>query len=272
VNTETFDFVGADGQHLSGRLDLPDHPPHTYALFAHCFTCTKNSLAAVRIARALTANGLGVLRFDFTGLGQSGGDFADTTFSGNIRDLAAAVHAMEIARRTPTLLIGHSLGGAAALAAAPDLVDITAVAVIAAPFDVNHVSHLFGGDLQAVLDAGEAEVNLGGRPFKIRRAFVEDLNDQNQAERIANIRRPLLILHSPQDRTVAIDNATEIFRAARHPKSFVSLSGADHLLTKTADAIYAADVIAVWASRYLNAAQDGMSDAFHGDAPAPSPE
>lgn len=254
MRNNQFPFVGLQGQHLSGRLDLPDSPAlaQAYAIFAHCFTCTKNSVAAVRIARALTARGFGVLRFDFTGLGESDGDFADSTFSGSVQDLWAAARAMEAVGFAPSLLLGHSLGGAAVLAAAPDLPSVKAVVTIAAPFEANHVKGLFSDDdLRALMDTGEAEVRLGGRPFTMRRSFVEDLQAHDQRERVAALRRALLVLHSPQDDTVGIDNAASIFQAARHPKSFVSLDDADHLLTRSTDAAYVADVIAAWASRYL---------------------
>jgi uncharacterized OsmC-like protein/fermentation-respiration switch protein FrsA (DUF1100 family) len=251
MRTERFDFTGAKGQAMSGRLDLPDGTPRGFALFAHCFTCTKSSLAAVRIARALTLRGLGVLRFDFTGLGESGGDFADASFSGDVRDLIAAAQQMAARSVAPKLLIGHSLGGAAALAAAVELPELAAVAVIGAPFEVQHVAHLFEGELAAILEKGEAKVDLGGRPFTIRRSFVDDLREQDQGALIAKLRRPLLILHSPRDQTVGIENASAIFQAARHPKSFISLDGADHLLTRAEDAEYAASVIAAWGTRYL---------------------
>jgi uncharacterized OsmC-like protein/pimeloyl-ACP methyl ester carboxylesterase len=253
MDARRLDFIGAAGQRLSGRLDLPDGAVHGYALFAHCFTCTKSSLAAVRIARALTARGIGVFRFDFTGLGDSDGDFADNTFSGDVKDLVAAAQAMAQEGVAPKLLIGHSLGGAAVLAAAGELPEIAAVAVVAAPFDVQHLTGLLKGGLQEILDRGEAEVDLGGRTFTIRRSFVEDLQRHDQAARIAQLHRPLLVLHSPRDQTVGIENASAIFLAARHPKSFVSLDDADHLLTRKADAEYAAEVIAAWASRYLDA-------------------
>src|SRR5689334_12082721 len=251
MQSKVFDFTGAAGQKLAGRLDLPDHAPRGYALFAHCFTCTKNSLAAVRIARALAARGFGVLRFDFTGLGGSEGTFSEHGFSGDVADLLAAVAEMSKAGMAPSLLIGHSLGGAAVLAAAAELPEIAAVATVAAPFDVQHVTHLFKGGLDAILEQGEAEVQLGGRPFTIRRSFVDDLKTHDQAARIARLHHPLLVLHSPVDQTVGIDNASAIFLAAKHPKSFVSLDNADHLLTRESDATYAADVIATWASRYL---------------------
>ncbi|HVO03556.1 MAG TPA: alpha/beta fold hydrolase [Candidatus Cybelea sp.] len=254
MQTKPFDFTGAAGQKLAGRLDLPDQPPRGYALFAHCFTCTKNSLAAVRIARALTGRGFGVLRFDFTGLGGSGGRFADGGLSGDISDLLAAVEHMTRAGMPPRLMIGHSLGGAAVLAAAAELPELAAVATIAAPFDVQHVTGLFKGGLEAILVKGEAEVDLGGRPFTIRRSFIDDLRQHDQGARIARLRHPLLVLHSPTDQTVGVENASSIFLAAKHPKSYVSLDNADHLLTREADAIYAAEVIAAWASRYLDAA------------------
>ena len=251
MRTRDFDFAGESGQTLSGRLDLPDGPASSHALFAHCFTCTKSSLAAVRLGKALTALGYGVLRFDFTGLGQSGGDFADSSFSGSIADLIAAASAMRDAGRPPELLIGHSLGGAAVLAAAAHIPEAKAVATIAAPSDVDHVTRLFAGDLDELRAKGEAEVRIGGRPFNLRRSFIDDLASHDQSERIRALGRPLLILHSPQDATVGIDNASAIYRAARHPKSFVSLDGADHLLTNRTDAEFAAAIIAAWSSRYL---------------------
>ena len=249
--TRPFDFTGAQGQRLSGRLDLPDGPARAYALFAHCFTCAKSSLAATHVSRALAGLGVGTLRFDFTGLGASEGTFADAAFSGDVADLHAGARAMAAAGIGPSLLIGHSLGGAAALAAAGDMAGVTAVAVIAAPFRAEHVTGLFGEGLAKVLEAGEAEVDLGGRPFRIKRSLVDDLRAQDPKDRIGKLRRALLILHSPVDQVVGVENATEIFLAARHPKSFVSLDHADHLLTRPEDGRYAAGVIAAWAGRYL---------------------
>ena len=251
MRNELFEFEGEQGARLIGKLDLPDGPPQSYALFAHCFTCTKESLAAVRIGRALAGQGIGVLRFDFTGLGQSGGEFADSTFSGSVKDVLAAARAMRDGGMEPALLIGHSLGGAAVLAAASELPAVRAVATIGAPFDVLHVKRLFGEDLQTLLEQGEAEVKLGGRPFKMRRSFIDDLGEHDQGQRIGGLRRALLVLHAPLDQTVDIDNAAQIFQAARHPKSFVSLDNADHLLTRPADAAYAAEVISAWAARYV---------------------
>lgn len=253
MKTQTFEFTGAEGQRLTGQLDLPDGDPRTYALFAHCFTCTRKSRAAVRISRALALKGIGVLRFDFTGLGDSEGDLSDSGFSGNVRDLIAASAHMTANGMTPTLMLGHSLGGAAALAATAQLPDIVAVATLAAPFDVAHVAKLFGDKLDEITERGEAKVNLGGTPFTIRRSFIDDLRAHEAGQTIAQLKRPLLVLHSPLDQIVGIDNASSIFLAARHPKSFVSLDHADHLLTQAADTDYAADVIAAWASRYLPA-------------------
>jgi uncharacterized OsmC-like protein/pimeloyl-ACP methyl ester carboxylesterase len=254
MRTEPFEFQGEHGSRLVGKLDLPDGPAHAYALFAHCFTCTKESLAAVRIGRALAGQGIGVLRFDFTGLGQSGGDFADSTFSGSVQDLLAAARAMGDAGKAPALLIGHSLGGAAVLAAAAALPNVKAIATIGAPCDVQHVTRLFGEDLKTLLEQGEAEVKLGGRPFKMRRSFVDDLSSHDQKQRIGSLRRALLVMHAPTDRTVDIDNAAQIFLAAKHPKSFVSLDSADHLLTRSTDSAYAAEVISAWATHYLGKA------------------
>lgn len=254
--TEPFNFKSADGHQLSGRLDLPQGSPRAFALFAHCFTCTKNSIAAVRIARALTQRGIGVLRFDFTGLGESEGEFADSTFSGNVRDLVAAAAQMNAAGMPPKLLIGHSLGGAAVLAAAGDIDSVTAVAVLAAPFDVQHVTLQFGDGLATLMAEGEARVDLGGRPFNMRRSFIDDLRQHDQGARIADLKRALLVLHSPTDQTVGVEHAGAIFQAAKHPKSYVSLADADHLLTRPSDAAYAADVIAAWASRYLGSGQE----------------
>lgn len=263
--TQAFDFTGAEGQHLAGMLDLPEGPVSSYALFAHCFTCTKSSLAAVRLSRALTALGYGVLRFDFTGLGQSGGDFGDSSFSGSISDLIAAAEAMRAAGRPASLLIGHSLGGAAVLAAAGRIADVKAVATIGAPADVEHVMGLFADGLDTLRKEGEAEVQIAGRPFKLRQSFIDDLASYDQAERIRALRKPLLILHSPQDKVVGIDNATAIYRAAFHPKSFVSLDGADHLLTDSKDSDFVATIVAAWASRYLASPGPARSDTQAGD-------
>ncbi len=251
MKTKKFEFDGADGQRLAGQLDLPDGTPDAYALFAHCFTCSKTSLAAVRVSRALALRGIATMRFDFTGLGDSTGNFADSSFSGSVRDLIAAHVHMNSLGIAPKLMVGHSLGGAAVLAAVGQLPDIAAAATIAAPFDVTHVTKLFGDKLDDIEQNGEAQVDLGGRPFRIRKSFVDDLRSHDAGDAIAHLKRPLLVLHSPVDQIVGIENASSIFLAARHPKSFVSLDHADHLLTDTADADYVADIVAAWASRYL---------------------
>jgi uncharacterized OsmC-like protein/fermentation-respiration switch protein FrsA (DUF1100 family) len=250
---ERFDFTNAQGQRLAALLDEPAMPARAYALFAHCFTCSKDVHAARRIAEGLTALGIGVLRFDFTGLGSSEGEFANTTFSSNVEDLVAAADALRRAKHAPAILIGHSLGGAAVLAAAGAVPEARAVVTIAAPADPAHVTGLFKQHLAEIGERGEVEVSLAGRPFRIRRSFIEDVGQQRLTEQIAHLHKALLIFHSPTDDTVGIENASAIFAAARHPKSFVSLPGADHLLTRRSDAAYVANVLAAWAERYLDA-------------------
>jgi uncharacterized OsmC-like protein/fermentation-respiration switch protein FrsA (DUF1100 family) len=252
VPTERFQFQGSEAQQLAAALDLPEGEPMAYALFAHCFTCGKDVLAASRIARALAAKGIAVLRFDFTGLGSSEGDFANSTFSSNVADLVRAADYLRDVRKAPTILIGHSLGGAAILAAAAQIPGAKAVVTIAAPSDPAHVTGLFAEHIDDIRRHGEVEVSLSGRPFHIKRQFLDDIAEHNLMEHVAKLHRALLIMHAPTDDTVGIDNATKIFVAAKHPKSFVSLAGADHLLTDRRDAVYVADVIAAWAERYLN--------------------
>jgi len=249
---ERFDFVNAQGNRLAALLDVPPTEPRAYALFAHCFTCGKDVHAASRIAEGLTAVGIGVLRFDFTGLGASEGEFANTTFSSNVADLVAAAAALRRDRRAPAILIGHSLGGAAVLAAAGEVPEARAVVTIAAPADPRHVTGLFRDRLDEIGERGEVEVTLAGRPFRISRAFVDDIAEQNLKQKVATLRKALLIFQSPTDEVVGIDNASMIFSAAKHPKSFVSLAGADHLLSRRSDATYVANVIAAWAERYLD--------------------
>jgi len=249
---ERFDFHNAQGQNLAALLDRPAGEPRAYALFAHCFTCGKDVHAARRIAEGLTALGIAVLRFDFTGLGSSEGEFANTTFSSNVVDLVTAANALRQSGRAPAILIGHSLGGAAVLAAASEVPEARAVVTIAAPCDPAHVTGLFKDRLAEIGTKGEVEVALAGRPFRISRAFVDDISEQKLAERIANLRKALLIFHSPTDEIVGIDNASRIFIAAKHPKSFISLAGADHLLSRRSDAAYVAGVIRAWAERYLD--------------------
>ncbi|MEM9930571.1 MAG: alpha/beta fold hydrolase, partial [Bacteroidota bacterium] len=247
-------FPNGRGQQLSARLALPvNQHPHAYALFAHCFTCS-SSLAAVRnISRALNLRGYGVLRFDFTGLGNSEGDFVDTNFTTNISDLLAAATWLGENYAPPALLVGHSLGGAAVLCAATQLQDIKAVATIGAPFAADHVSAHFAEDIATIERQGSATVDIGGRPFKIAKQFLDDLENQRVEEHIKELGAALLIMHSPQDRTVNIDEAAKLYGAAHHPKSFVSLDGADHLVTKADDAQYVGEVIAGWSSRYIPA-------------------
>ena len=259
---ERFDFPNAKGEMLAAVLDLPEGAPRAYALFAHCFTCGKNVVAAKRIADGLTALGIAVLRFDFTGIGSSEGEFANTTFSSNVDDLVCAADHLRKLRQAPALLIGHSLGGAAVLAAAEAVPEARAVVTIAAPSDPGHVTHLFKDQLDAIGEHGEVEVALAGRPFRIRREFLEDVAQQALTDRIAKLHKALLIFHSPTDDTVGVENAAHIFGAAKHPKSFISLAGADHLLTKRSDAVYVANVLAAWAERYLDAAPAAVaSDA-----------
>ena len=253
--TEKFQFTGEGGHQLAAALDLPEGTPLAYALFAHCFTCGKDVLAAKRIATALAAKGIAVLRFDFTGLGSSEGDFANSTFSSNVADLVRAADHLRSVRKAPSILIGHSLGGAAILAAAGQIPEAKAVATIAAPSDPAHVTGLFKEHLDDIRTQGELEVSLAGRPFRIKREFLDDVAEYELMKDVTGLHKALLVMHSPVDDTVGIDNATKLFVSARHPKSFVSLDHADHLLTKPADAFYAAEMIAAWASRYIDAAK-----------------
>jgi uncharacterized OsmC-like protein/fermentation-respiration switch protein FrsA (DUF1100 family) len=250
--TERFQFTGEGGLQLAAALDLPEREPLAYALFAHCFTCGKDTLAAKRIAVALAAKGIAVLRFDFTGLGSSEGDFANSTFTSNVADLVRAADHLRETRKAPAILIGHSLGGAAVLAAAEKIPEAKAVVTIAAPSDPAHVIGLFKDRIEDIRTSGKVEVSLAGRPFQISREFLDDIAEQNLLTRVTKLHRSLLIMHSPTDDTVGIENATKIFVAAKHPKSFVSLAGADHLLSRKNDSAYVADVIAAWVTRYLD--------------------
>ncbi len=246
-----FEFDNAEGQTLAGLLEMPAEVV-SYAVFAHCFTCGKDIAAASRISRALTTSGIAVLRFDFTGLGSSDGDFANANFSSNISDLVAAANALTEAYDSPSMLIGHSLGGAAVLNAALQLDTIKAVVTIGAPASADHVAHLFASDLDEIKSTGEARVNLGGRGFNIKQQFLDDIANFDSTDQYAKLRPALLIFHSPIDKIVSIDEAARIYQAARHPKSFISLDQADHLVSKAADAEYIATTIAAWASRYLD--------------------
>jgi len=253
MQREKLTFTNAEGVELAGLLERPALPVPTraWALFAHCFTCGKDIAAASRISRALVARGIAVLRFDFTGLGGSEGEFANANFSSNVDDLLAAAQYLSDNAEAPGLLIGHSLGGAAVLSAAARLPSVRAVATIAAPATAAHVEHLFSAESDAIARAGEAEVCIGGRPFTIKRQLVDDLQNHASAEHIGALRKALLVMHAPLDNIVPVEEASTIFGAAKHPKSFVSLDNADHLLSRAQDAAYAADVIASWASRYL---------------------
>lgn len=253
-------FTGALGETLAARLDLPDGPPKAYALFAHCFTCTKDIFAASRIAAGLTEHGIAVLRFDFTGLGASEGEFANTNFTSNVGDLVAAAEFMRSDLEAPKIMIGHSLGGAATLAAAGRVAEAMAVCTIGAPADPAHVAHNFTGSVNEIEAKGEAEVLLVGRPFRIQKQFLEDIASQKLEAEIAAMKKALLVFHSPVDATVGIENAAAIYGAAKHPKSFVSLDDADHLLSRKADAIYVADVIAAWAASYIGAAAETAAE------------
>jgi putative redox protein len=263
-NTQWLQFAGHSGAILAARLDLPNGPLRAYALFAHCFTCSKDLAAARRIAAELVREGIAVLRFDFTGLGSSEGEFASTNFSSNVADLLSAADYLRDHYHAPSLLIGHSLGGAAVLAVAKDIPEVRAVATIGAPADVGHVLKNFGTSLEEIEKTGAAEVDLAGRKFVVRKQFVEDARAQRIKYAVEILKKPLLILHAPLDQTVGIENATEIFLAARHPKSFVSLDRADHLLTNPEDAAYAARVISAWLTRYLAAdTPQGMAAIEH---------
>jgi uncharacterized OsmC-like protein/pimeloyl-ACP methyl ester carboxylesterase len=252
VPTERFQFKGEGAHQLAASLDLPEREPLAYALFAHCFTCGKDALAARRIALSLAARGVAVLRFDFTGLGSSEGDFANSTFSSNVADLVRAADHLRAVRKAPAMLIGHSLGGAAILAAAGQIPEAKAVVTIAAPSDPAHVTGLFKHRIEDIRKHGKVEVSLAGRPFQITREFLDDIAEYGLMAHVANLRKALLIMHSPVDETVGIDNATRIFVEAKHPKSFVSLAAADHLLSNRRDAAYVGDVIAAWAMRYVD--------------------
>lgn len=252
---EKFEFDNGRGERLAGLLETPDAgraEDWRYAVFAHCFTCGKDVAAAGRISRALAARGIAVLRFDFTGLGNSDGDFANTNFSSNIQDLIAAAEALGREHRAPSLLVGHSLGGAAVLAAAHALPEVKAIATIAAPATPDHVEHLFADAHETIRREGEARVRIGLRDFSIRRQFLDDLAAHASERHIHALRRALLILHSPVDAIVPIGEAARIYDAAQHPKSFISLDKADHLLGKPADAEYVATTLAAWAGRYLD--------------------
>lgn len=263
-SSQKLTFPGSSGEMLAARLDQPAGRPTAYALFAHCFTCSKDIFAASQIARELASHGIAVLRFDFTGLGMSEGEFANTNFSSNIADLLKAADHLRDNFEAPQILIGHSLGGAAVLAAAGDIPEAKAVATIGAPADAAHVIDNFSADLAEIEEEGIAEVKLAGRTFTIKKQFIDDLKGQALAERIATMRKALLVFHAPRDAIVGIDNASAIFGAAKHPKSFISLDDADHLLSARADAIYVAQVLSAWASRYIDGVEERSNLPYPG--------
>ncbi len=263
ARSEKITFPGSHGAPLAARLDYGQGKPRALALFAHCFTCSKDIFAAARIASELTQRGFAVFRFDFTGLGMSEGEFANTNFSSNVQDLLAAAAYLRAAVMPADILIGHSLGGAAVLAAANDIPEAKAVATIGAPADAAHVTKNFAAHLDEIREKGEAAVTLAGRPFTIKRQFLEDVEGARLHERIATMRKALLVFHSPTDAIVGLENASAIFTAAKHPKSFISLHGADHLLSKREDAAYVAEVLSAWASRYIMGSVEAL------DEPAP---
>ncbi|ARV11695.1 osmotically inducible protein C [Gilvibacter sp. SZ-19] len=251
MKTKNIEIAKSNGS-LFARLEVPANGKvRHYAIFAHCFTCNSNLSVVRYISRTLTNHGFGVVRFDFTGLGRSSGEFADSNFSGNVEDLITVANYLEKEYQAPAMLIGHSLGGAAVLAAAAHLDSVKAMVTIGAPAEVDHVTHLFADGLEEIEETGSAEVNIGGRPFRIKKQFVEDLRSRNLLETINGLKVPYLIMHSPQDTTVAIENAAKLYHAAFHPKSFISLDGADHLLTNKVDAVYVADMIGTWAGKYF---------------------
>ena len=256
MRTERLTFANAKGEKLSALIDFPLGKPDAFALFAHCFTCGKDNLAAKRIAERLAMNGIAVLRFDFTGLGTSEGDFADTHFSSNVEDLVAAADYLRAHHSAPTILIGHSLGGAAVIAAAHRVPEARCVVTIGAPSDPLHITTQFKDDIDKIEKEGEVEVALAGRPFRIKRALLEDASQHRLSDCLAGLHKALLVFHAPTDQVVGIEHATFIFTHAKHPKSFVSLAGADHLLSKKSDAAYVANVIAAWATRYIEQAEE----------------
>ena len=251
MNSKNIEFTGALGDTLSAKLDSSENSNSEFALFAHCFTCSKNLKAVGHITKSLAKRGISTLRFDFTGLGQSEGEFANTNFSSNVEDLVAAAEYMESELKAPALLIGHSLGGAAVLYAAHELESVKAVATIGAPSDPSHVKENFEMKLDEIEETGEAEVTLAGRPFKIKKQFLDDLEAAGREDKIGTLNRALLIMHAPMDQTVDINNAAKLYSGAKHPKSFLSLHKADHLLTDPDYSQYAGKLIAEWSEIYI---------------------
>ncbi|WP_029036592.1 bifunctional alpha/beta hydrolase/OsmC family protein [Salinimicrobium xinjiangense] len=264
MNYSRVNFKNSEGLELAGYLDLPINThPHSYVLFAHCFTCNKNFFAVKNIARALSAQGYGVLRFDFTGLGESDGEFGDSTFSGNVQDLLSAADFLEREYKAPEMLIGHSLGGAAVIFAAAKLPSVKSVVTIGAPSSPVHVKNLLRSNLEEIEQNGIAEVNVGGRNFTIKKDFLDDINNHDLSDFASELKKAFLIMHSPQDHVVEISNAETLYKKVRHPKSFVSLDGADHLLSNKKDSGYTGKVIASWASRYLEIPEEKDLETKH---------
>lgn len=261
TKSEKVTFLGSQGQELAGRLDLPDGNVKAYALFAHCFTCSKDYVASASIARELAAQGIATLRFDFTGLGNSQGDFANTNFSSNVDDLVAAAKFLADKYEAPKLIMGHSFGGAAILAAADRIPSAAAVATVAAPADPEHVGHLFQNSRDEITTTGQAKVDLFGRLFTIKKQFLDDIEGQKMAHHIKNLGKALLVFHAPGDKIVEIDNAARIYKMAKHPKSFISLDNSDHLITQKKDAQYIAEVLNAWISRYIVLDASAASEA-----------
>jgi putative redox protein len=251
MTSKKIEFTGALNENLSAKIDLPDGEVKAYALFAHCFTCSKDLKAVGNITKGLAEFGIATFRFDFTGLGQSSGDFSDTNFSSNIEDLVAAAEYMNDEYDSPSILIGHSLGGAAVLQATHRIDSVKAVSVIGAPADPAHVKENFSLKIDEIEEKGSAEVSLAGRPFTIKKQFLDDLEETSMRDKIRGLDRALIIFHSPIDNQVGIDNAQKIFVAAKHPKSFISLDEADHLLSTASDSIYVGKVLGTWAEKYL---------------------
>lgn len=255
-----YDFTNKGGEVLSGRLELPVAAPRAFALFAHCFTCSKDFIAASVIAKTLAEMGIGVLRFDFTGLGNSEGDFSNTNFSSNVEDLISASHQLSKDHEAPQLLIGHSLGGAAVIKAAAEMDSVKAVVTIAAPSDVGHLSRLLDDEIETIEKNGQANITLGGRSFTIKKQFLDDVGSTKILDCLQGFRKALLVMHAPHDTSVSIDHAAKLFQAAKHPKSFITLDNADHLLSKRSDARYAAKVCASWVDRYLSGKRTEQKD------------
>ncbi|MEL7109555.1 MAG: bifunctional alpha/beta hydrolase/OsmC family protein [Pseudomonadota bacterium] len=253
MQSQKVEFANQIGDSLSGVLEVPDRTPSAWAIFAHCFTCSKKSLAASRVARGLAERGIGVLRFDFTGLGESQGEFATSGFSSNVADLEAAATWMATSGRTVSLMIGHSLGGAATLVASGKIESVRAVVTIGAPAEAGHVVDQFKESVPEIEALGRAKVNLGGRPFTLSKSFLDDVRGASVLDSVKSLKKPLLILHAPTDDVVEIENATDLFIAAKHPKSFVSLDRSDHLLSGRSDADFVIDVISGWSARYIEA-------------------